>query len=119
MWIDAEDGRGATDASSGTTAVHGSAVTVTGRSCVRGVPGAAHPMPFPVLTSPLKNLVGVDTVFGATRAIDASGTSVASTIRRFSSAVRRARFAGPLVVARWLNLRLGPHIRQDPLKDKS
>jgi small GTP-binding protein len=33
----------------------------------------------------------------ATRAIDAPGTSVASTIRRFSSAVRRTRFAGPFV----------------------
>jgi hypothetical protein len=96
MWIDAEDGAGVgIEATSGITTLLGSATTVTGRSFACGC-FAAQPTLFLYSYRHWKTWLAFTPFSRATRAIDAPGISVASTIRRFSSVVRWTRFVGPL-----------------------
>ena len=92
MWIE-PDGT-ASGASSGAITLSGSRVTVTGKSSVRDWL-AAQPTPFRCSYRHWKTWLALTPCSRATRAIDAPGASVASTIRRFSAAVRYTRFARP------------------------
>jgi len=88
IWIDADDGAGGdVDATSGRTTQLGSETTATGRSFVRDC-FAAQPTLFLYSYRHWNTWLALIPFSRATRAIDAPGTSVASTMRRFSSAVR-------------------------------
>jgi len=91
MWIDPVDEEGPPDATSVITTLLGSDAMVTGRSSGRAC--LAHPAPLRYSYRHWKTWLALTPFSRATRAIDAPGTSVASTMRRFSSAVRRTRFA--------------------------
>jgi hypothetical protein len=95
MWIcpDGTDG----GETSGTITLLGSAANVTGSKLAR-VFWAAHSAPLRYSCRHWNTWLAFTPCSRATRAIDAPGTSVASTIRRFSSAVRRKRFAELLPV---------------------
>jgi hypothetical protein len=96
MWMDADGGAGAgVGATSDTMTLLDSAATVTGKSRVRDCL-AAQPVPFRYSYRHWKTWLALTPFSRATRAIDAPGTSVASTTRRFSSAVRWTRFVAPL-----------------------
>jgi hypothetical protein len=98
MWMDpVENDEGAPDMTSATAIVFGSGAMVTGRSSGRDC--LAHSAPLRYSYRHWKTWLALTPFSRATRAIDAPGTSVASTMRRFSSAVRRTRFAEPLVAA--------------------
>lgn len=88
IWIDAEDGAGVgVDATSDTIAQLGSETTVTGKSFVRDC-FVAHPTLFLYSYRHWNTWLALTPFSLATRAIDAPGTSVASTMRRFSAGVR-------------------------------
>jgi hypothetical protein len=93
MWIDPD---GVIDgATSGAMTRFGSEVKVTGRSSVRRcLP--AHEAPFRYSYLHWKTWLALTPFSRATRAIDAPATSVASTMRRFSSPVRCTRCAETL-----------------------
>jgi len=85
MWI--EPGEAKTGETSGTITLRGSLVTVTGKSLVRDSP-AAQPTPLRCSYRHWKTWLALTQFSRATRAIDAPGKSVASTIHRFFFAVR-------------------------------
>jgi hypothetical protein len=95
MRIDPGEDEGTPDATSATSTVSGSDAMVTARSSARGC--VAHPTPLRYLYRHWKTWLALTPFSRATRAIDAPGTSVASTMRRFSSVVRSTRFAEPAV----------------------
>ena len=72
---------------SGAIRLSGSVATVTGKSLARGGL-AAQPTPLRCSYRHWKTWLALTPFSRATRAIDTPGARVASTIRRFSSAVR-------------------------------
>jgi hypothetical protein len=95
IWMDPVDDEATPDATSVTATLLGSDAMVTGRSSGRGC--LDHPAPLRYSYRHWKTWLALTPFSRATRAIDAPGTSVSSTMRRFSSAVRSIRFAEPLV----------------------
>ncbi len=93
MWIEPE-GVKTGEASRSANTLSDSPVSVTGKSSVRDSP-EAQPTPLRCSNRHWKTWLALTPFSLATRAIDAPGTSVASTIRRFSSAVRCTRFVRP------------------------